>query len=208
MVCGILLALLLVLLCFPVKVWLRYEQRKLTVTLQYLFIRRVLYEKSGDKEELAAEAAVGAIEKDSEKSGGALQLEQLMQLLRALRDATGFLVPRFRIRDAQIRLVAKGEQPEKVGILAGTYWALLGNAIAMIGLIWKDVEYTELSVIPDFTGEYAGREKISCKVQAVLFIILIAGWRVFRHFLRLKKIRAQENTTAEEKETAHEPSYQ
>jgi hypothetical protein len=50
----------------------------------------------------------------------------------------------------------------------------LGTALGAVQNL-LDIRLKQVDIIPDFTGEYKDRHYFYCKIQAVLFIMIVAA---------------------------------
>lgn len=192
-----LLGLLLILLLIPVTLGIRYEEQKWLIRARYGPLTFKLFESGKEKEkkkEQPEEEAQPDEPTEKEKSG--IDLRLIYRLIKPGFRVLRSVVKSLKIRDLHLVLVASGEEPDEIGIKAGRMWAALGNIMALAGNIWPDIEYKELTVIPDFTGEHENDEKFSCNVRACPIIMVTIGIVFFVRFLKIKR---QEDKRHEDK---------
>ncbi len=69
-----------------------------------------------------------------------------------------------------------GSDPASIGFRSGLWWALLGDLMHLLALLFgKNVTYSEVTVLPCFGETKPVKEKIGCSVSACpLIIILLA----------------------------------
>lgn len=184
------LALVVVALFIPATVEIRYEHKRNVVRLRYLFFRFVLHDSGAVKKKKEAVPSEEAEPTAVEKTVAKFDFNLIKQLLRPGTRAARMVIKRLYIHDVQVIAVAEGKDPAEVGINAGRIWAAVGVVMGLIHVIWQRVQYTELTVIPDFSGTQAAAEKYSCKVTAIPVIIGIAGTIFLIRYAKIMKEHA------------------
>lgn len=192
-------AFVLLLLCIPAVVDIRYAHRALVIRIRYGFIRLKVVD-TGEKKETQPDEEPSEQEpepqQEDEKKGG-LDLKMILRLVEPGFKALRGIVRSLKIRDVRVVLVASGEEPDEIGIGAGRRWAALGAMLAVVNNIWDDVEYKELAVIPDFTDRHREDEEIGGAIRAMPIVIVCIGIVLFFRYLRIKRQRKKEKIQKE-----------
>lgn len=187
-----LLGLLLLLLLIPVTLEAGYTGAGLLLKVRYGLITLTLADperkkarkekkKKPEKQEAAPE------EQPQQKPKSDIPLGLIFKLIKPGFGALKSIVKSLKIRDVHIHLVASGDESDEVGISAGRTWAALGAVITAANNIWDNIEYSELSVVPDFTAQHQNDEKIGCKVTAFPIIIVYIAIVFLVRFLHIKR---------------------
>lgn len=192
----LLLALLAIALLVPVSVWIAYEKGVFSLKAGMLFVKvpilprrpltdaqkRRKAEKAARKAARKAEKAnrrpkpedEAAANKRPPKEKAKLTLEAVCKLAgaagRLLRAALGAL----RVTHIRIRFAVAGEDAAATAVQYGKTNAWLHASLAFLNRVFW-LEFDEVRVEPDFTGELEGCEHFSCQISARLIIMVIAG---------------------------------
>lgn len=113
----------------------------------------------------------------------------IKKLLTPGTKAVWSIVKRLKVHDIAVVAIAKGNDPAEVGIAAGRTWAAIGEAMGLINSVWERVEYSEISVIPDFAGDREDDEKYGCKITAIPVIIIVTALDFLFKYLNVSKKR-------------------
>lgn len=205
-----LIGILLLLLLVPVTLDIRYARGALVVRARYgPFGLKVL--DTGEKQERKRPRKTAqAGEKQQPEEKREIDLELIRRLLKPGFRALRSVAKSLKIRNVRIVLVASGEESDEIGIKAGIKWAALGGVLTAANRIWDNIEYNELTVIPDFSGSHKDGEKIGCSVTAVPVIIAAIALVFLARYRKIKKQRgrqreqARSRKAADKKETNHE----
>ncbi len=193
-----LILLIIIALFIPADALIHHEHKRFTVTLRYLFFRIKLYDSDKEKEtDLPADEEIEVVKKESPavKTAGTVRL--ILRLLDPASKSVARILRSLRFRKVCLVLVANGDDAAEIGIHTGRLWAYIGGAMSLVHNLWPHFTCDQLEVLPNFTGEYTGREKFSCQIRAFLFIILLSGLYVLRAFLAARRDLAREETESE-----------
>jgi len=95
-----------------------------------------------------------------------------------------------RIKDMSVIIDVTGSDPASIGFRSGLQWALVGNFMKLLGLIFgKNVTYGDVTVMPCFDRQAEKKEKLSfsaCTVPIVI-LLLVLGFALAYLFGLIKK---------------------
>ncbi len=205
-----LLLLLVLALVMPACATVRYEAGRLIVRLRVLGIPFTVCggEEAGRahrKKRRNKPREETSPQEKPEKKRGRPDIAELAGLLKPAAGAAGFLLRRIRFSHVRVLLVAGGRDAAEVGINTGRLWQAVGAAGALVRQLWRP-QVEELTVLPDFLGEYAGRERVSFRVTAMPVSALAAGILLLTRYLKIKRTKtaADDADTAQQKENAED----
>ncbi|MDD3429981.1 MAG: DUF2953 domain-containing protein [Oscillospiraceae bacterium] len=182
-----LLAVLILLLIFPVWVHVEYNCGKFMVKLQVLFLRFKLYpaksktvkqlEKDAEKEaKKAAKKAEADAEKGQEpatpKPKRKITPDVILDIVETAGWAMKKLFKALKIRNIIFIMPVHGEDAADTAEKYGKMNAYMGGTVAALQN-FLNMKFTGLKLIPDFTDEFKDKSYISCKV-GILPIVIIA----------------------------------
>lgn len=112
------------------------------------------------------------------------RIEWSLGLIARLAGLAGGLLRRMlagvRVSGIRLRLPVHGPDAAATALQYGRLNAALHTANAALSNLMR-LEWEELSLTPDFTGEAKGSEYFSCKITTRLFIMVTAGvWAVYQ----------------------------
>ncbi|MBQ7859351.1 MAG: DUF2953 domain-containing protein [Faecalibacterium sp.] len=190
------LVILLVLLFVPVSVWLEYADGVFRVRMGMLFVKIPVWpqkplteeqkqKKEAQKARRAAKKAKKEAKKkekqppaDPNKPAPKKKFKLTLEMLCVLVNSAGTLLTKLlgalRITHIRIRYPVSGSDAAAVAESYGKTQAWLHTALGFLNRVFW-LEFDEVYLTPDFTGNLAGTEHFSCKISARLIIMVIAG---------------------------------
>lgn len=191
--------LLVLALLVPVTAHLQWKQSgEFTVKIQVLLLRFKVWprppktEKQLAKKQKAAKQAAAKDEKakaekkpatKSPAAGIKFSLDKLNGLLATAGGLMRRILAGLRVHAIQLYLPIQGEDAASTALWVGRTHAGLGAAFGVLNN-FLNLEFKELTIYPDYTGQEQGKAFFSCKITGQLLIMVIAGiWAL----MRLKK---------------------
>ena len=152
--------------------------------LSILRLPRRLLRKKRPKRPKSAPPAGAAPKPPKGGEGASLpRIEWSLGLIARLAGLAGGLLRRMlagvRVSRIRLRLPVHGPDAAATALQYGRLNAALHANAALSNLM--RLEWEELALVPDFTGEARGSEYFSCKITTRLFIMVTAGvWAVYQ----------------------------
>lgn len=132
-------------------------------------------QKTGDKsKEKSKEKEKGSV---SETVGKIMRIAG--PLLRPGYWLLRMILKAVHVRDVTAVVSVTGSDPASIGFRSGIYWALIGDLMKDLGLLFgKNVTYKEVTVFPCFGDTEPIKEKIGCTVIVcpLIIILLVIGF--------------------------------
>lgn len=182
---GILAAVLL-LLCVPVRLILRYRTGEAPVgVLRWLFFQidllKAVERKTADTETRAKKAAKPHLQKEKKPLEFSRMLGIAADLLSSLKGGAGMLVRRFRIYRVHLSMVVAGEDAAEAAIDYGKCNAAVYSAYAL-AKNFLNMKNPEIEIRPDFVSE-KGSVDFEMRGRLMPIVALAAAARIFAAFL-------------------------
>lgn len=195
-----LLCLLVVLLVVPAGVGIRLEEGTWTIWVQVLFVKYQLLPAKPKKEKKAKKSKKEKkkekpveeqeTEEKEEKEEKKKTLEQQLVLVRRVAKSASATLKRIlkglRIKNVTLFLPVYGQDAAATAIRCGEIQALIGSTHAVLTNLLH-ISYSEMVILPDFSGQWESRLHFSCKIVASPVIILAAGIVGLWQFVFFKK---------------------
>ncbi len=182
---GILAAVLL-LLCVPVRLILRYRTGKAPVgVLRWLFFQvdllKAAERKTADTETRAKKEAKPRPPKEKKPLEFSRMLGVAADLLSSLKGGAGMLVRRFRIYRVRLSMVVAGEDAAETAVDYGKCNAAVYSAYAL-AKNFLNLKNPEIEIRPDFVSE-KGSVDFEMRGRLMPIVALAAAARIFAAFL-------------------------
>ena len=198
---AVVLGLVLLVLLIPITVGLHFENGEFRVWLRLWFVKFGVFPVPGWLQKLIDRFAGGEKKekhprkKDEPAPAKAAgpqpsPLQKLLDLLEKIRtiaaNAGWFLRKVFwslRIRHIRVLVPVGGKDVAKVGIQCGRVHAMLGAALGVLQNYFR-LQFDQLYVEPDFTGQSAQKPVFACEITAHGISIVIAAIAVLIRLVR------------------------
>ncbi len=186
------LVLLLLLLITPVCVKPVYQQEKLSVYLTVLLFKFKIYPlskkekvkvKNADKK--AKEQGEKAIKKDV-KSRLPIYFEDIAEIICIAGGAIKLIFKCIYFRNIRIFYPVFKDNAAQTAIYYGKLQAYINNAFALLNNI-LNIKVKSIKLLADFNNEHEKDTYLSCKINAIPIVFIIAAIYVFRR-LKINKI--------------------
>ena len=181
------LAVVLLALCIPVRLAVRYRSGEpAEAWLRWLFLRFDLTELGKHKQAQGQAEGHPRPEKKREKAQREpLEFSQLLgvilDLLASIRGGAGLLVRNFRIYRVRLHLVVAAEDAAETAIRFGKVNAGVYSAYAVAQQLFN-LERPDISIRPDFTSE-KGLVDFAARGRVLPVVVLAAAIRIGAAFL-------------------------
>ncbi len=187
---------LVVILC-PVIIGVKYESKKMVVWVRFLGIKINVYplskwmEKIIDnrKNKKPKQKKKKKKEEDKEETqekttrNWRAAIEKQKKLAVAIKDALGVFFWHIRVRNVRLCLPVHAEDAADTAMRCGQVQAAIGTMRAMLeGRV--HVQYKQLEVVPDFTGDLAQAVFFTCKVSLKPVIIVMMSIKFLQRWLQ------------------------
>ena len=188
---AVLLALVLAALLIPVSVWLEYSGGMFRLSAGMLFVKIPILPRKPLTEQQKKRRAEKAARKAQKKrrtqkppppqtqakparQKAKLTVDALCTMAGAAGRFLRAVLGALRITHIRICLPVSGQDAADTAVQYGQTNAWLHTALAFLNRVFW-LEFDQVRIEPDFTGNLAGSEVFSCKVSARLIIMGIAG---------------------------------
>ena len=190
------LGVLLLLLCLPAGVHLRYSAAGMALKLVYGPIRlRLLPAKGKKKKKKEKKPKEKPAPKEPEpvknateapKKGG--NLKDLMEYVPIGLDLLNAIRRRLLMRKLVLLVNLAGNDPCDLALLYGKANAGVAGALPLLERCFR-IRHRDVQVFCDFTEVYAELEIVACPAR-LLAVLLRYGWKLLRTYLKQKSKKA------------------
>lgn len=190
------LAVLVLLLCIPLGISLRYNQAGLQLKILAGWVSVPLPKKREKKEKQKIEKskekqgkAKPSGKEKPEKKGGSVK--DFLPLVNIALDILNAFRRKIRVRKLEMKLILAGDDPCDLAVNYGRAWGALGNLLPLLERVFV-IQKRNLEVECDFEASDTiifARMDVTITLGRIFGIVLCHGLRAVKAFLNLKNSR-------------------
>lgn len=152
----ILLLVLVLLLCWPIRILFFAQDNDIKATLKLYFFDIALFVSSKKKEKKQnrqsspkKEEPKSEPEEQKAEKSSALSLDSILALIKSAFSGLGFLSRKLHFDKVNIDILAGKDEPDETAIFFGQVNSALYTALGVLGTYFK-ISYDRVSVRPEF----------------------------------------------------------
>ena len=151
----ILLFVLVLLLCWPIRILFFAQDNNIRATLKLYFLNINLFDSSKKKEKKQNTQSSekkddqNAKPKQQAKSKSSVSLDTVLALVKSLFSGLGFLSCKLHFDKVNIDITAGKDEPDESAVFFGQVNSALYTALGVLGTYFK-ISYDQVIVRPDF----------------------------------------------------------
>lgn len=190
------LAVLVLLLCIPLGISLRYHEAGFQLKILAGWISLPLPQKGKKKEKKKTEKTKGQQKKAQasgtekpEKKGGSVK--DFLPLVNIALELLNDFRRKLRVRNLEMKLILAGDDPCDLAVNYGRAWSALGNLMPLLERVFV-IKKRNLEVECDFEAsetKILARADLTITLGRILKILLYHGLQAVKAFLNIKKSR-------------------
>ncbi len=189
--------IILVVLLFPLIIGVKYESKELAIWVRFLgikinvyplskWMKKIVEDRKNKKPKQKKKKKEEDDKEDTQekpKRNWRAAIEKQKKLAVAIKEALGVFFRHIRVRGVRLCLPVHTEDAAATAMRCGQVQAAIGTVRSMLeGRV--HVQYKQLEVVPDFTGDLSQAMFFTCKVSLKPVIIVMMSIKFLQIWLQ------------------------